>query len=61
MPTQLFTLPAALLVANTSLVWSEVQYTYTPTIGYVISGSLLLKDQIVYSWRMMLQRAAERA
>src|SRR5438105_11525862 len=27
---------------------------------YRTAGVLLLKDQIVYSWRMMLQRAAER-
>jgi Flp pilus assembly protein TadG len=40
------TLPSALLVPSTSLVWSEVQYAYTPTIGYVISGTLTLKDQI---------------
>ena len=40
------TLPAALNVANSSLIWSEVQYAYTPTIGYVISGTLTLKDQI---------------
>jgi Flp pilus assembly protein TadG len=40
------TLPAALLVANTSLIWSEVQYSYTPTIGYIVTGTLVLKDQI---------------
>jgi len=40
------TLPTALNVANTSLIWSEVQYSYTPTIGYVVSGTLTLKDQI---------------
>ena len=40
------TLPAALVVNNTSLVWSEVSYTYTPTIGYVITGPLNLSDQI---------------
>ena len=40
------TLPAALNVANTSLIWSEVQYTYKPAIGYVITGTLTLKDQI---------------
>ena len=34
------TLPAALNVANTSLIWSEVQYTYKPTIGYVMTGTL---------------------
>ena len=29
------TLPAALNVANTSLIWARSQYAYTPTIGYV--------------------------
>ncbi len=40
------TLPTALAVANTYLIWSEVQYSYKPTIGYVVSGTLTLKDQI---------------
>ena len=40
------TLPTALNVANTSLIWSEVAYTYTPTIGYVVTGTLNLSDQI---------------
>jgi Flp pilus assembly protein TadG len=40
------TLPSALVIPNTSLVWGEVSYTYTPTIGYVITGPLTLKDQI---------------
>ena len=40
------TLPPALNVANTSLIWSEVQYTYKPVIGYVVSGTLTLKDQL---------------
>jgi Flp pilus assembly protein TadG len=40
------TLPAALNVASTSLIWAEVQYAYTPTIGYVITGTLQLKDQM---------------
>jgi Flp pilus assembly protein TadG len=40
------TLPAALNVANTSLIWSEVQYTYKPVIGYVMTGTLTLKDHI---------------
>ena len=39
------TLPSALNVANTSLIWSEVQYAYTPTIGYVVTSTLTLKDQ----------------
>ena len=40
------TLPAALNVANTSLIWAEATYAYTPTIGYVITGTMTLKDQI---------------
>ena len=40
------TVPTALNVPNSWLIWSEVQYAYTPTIGYVISGTLTLKDQI---------------
>lgn len=40
------TLPTALVVPNSCLVWSEVQYTYKPTIGYVVTGTLTLKDQI---------------
>lgn len=40
------TLPSALVVPNTSLVWSEVTYSYKPTIGYVITGTMTLKDQL---------------
>jgi Flp pilus assembly protein TadG len=40
------TLPGALLVPNTSLVWGEVKYSYTPTIGYVMTGTLNLSDQL---------------
>jgi len=40
------TLPAALNVPSTSLIWSEVQYAYTPTIGYILSGTVTLKDHI---------------
>jgi Flp pilus assembly protein TadG len=40
------TLPAALNTASTSVIWAESQYTYTPAIGYVITGPMTLKDQI---------------
>jgi len=39
------TLPAALAVPNTQLIWSEVKYTYTPAIGYVMTGSINLSEQ----------------
>jgi Flp pilus assembly protein TadG len=40
------TLPTALNVANSTLIWGEVTYDYKPTIGYVISGTLTLSDKI---------------
>ena len=40
------TLPTALNVNNSSLIWSEVSYDYTPAVGYVITGTMTLKDQI---------------
>jgi Flp pilus assembly protein TadG len=40
------TLPTALNIANSSLIWSEVSYDYKPVIGYVITGTMKLTDQI---------------
>ena len=40
------TLPAALKVPGTWLIWSEVEYTYKPVVGYVVTGTLPLKDMI---------------
>jgi Flp pilus assembly protein TadG len=40
------TLPAALNTAGTWLIWAETEYAYTPAIGYVITGTMTLKDQI---------------
>ncbi|HEX5779772.1 MAG TPA: TadE/TadG family type IV pilus assembly protein [Xanthobacteraceae bacterium] len=31
---------------KTSLLWAEAEYTYTPTIGYVLSGAIDLKDKL---------------
>ena len=39
-------LPTALNVPNSQLIWSEVHYNYVPTIGYVVTGALNLFDQI---------------
>jgi len=54
------TLPTALKVNNTSLVWAEVAYDYKPAIGYVITGTLTLKDQIYMRPRLSesIQRTA---
>ena len=40
------TLPAGLVTANTYLIWSEVEYNYQPSIGYVITGNLNLTDKM---------------
>ncbi len=40
------TLPDALKVPSTSLVWGEAAYNYTPAIGYVVTGTMALSDQI---------------
>jgi Flp pilus assembly protein TadG len=45
------TIPAALAIPSTSLVWSEVTYAYTPIIGYTITGTLNLTDQMFMSPR----------
>ena len=39
-------LPTALVVPSSTLIWSEVSYSYKPTVGYLITGTLQLKDQI---------------
>ncbi|MGE0564372.1 MAG: TadE/TadG family type IV pilus assembly protein [Pseudolabrys sp.] len=44
-------IPSALAVANTSLVLSEVTYTYKPTIGHTITGTLDLSDKMYMSPR----------
>ncbi|HZP69830.1 MAG TPA: TadE/TadG family type IV pilus assembly protein [Pseudolabrys sp.] len=47
------TLPsAALAIPGTSLVWSEVSYNYTPIVGYTITGTLSLSDQMFMSPRI---------
>jgi Flp pilus assembly protein TadG len=37
--------PPDLLVPNTWLIWGEVDYSYTPAVGYVLKNSLPLHDQ----------------
>jgi Flp pilus assembly protein TadG len=51
-PGSSVTIPAALKVANTQLLFSEVSYDYTPTVGYVITGMLTLSDTMYMSPRI---------
>jgi Flp pilus assembly protein TadG len=39
-------LDPALAIDGGTLIWSEVEYAYTPAIGYVISGTLTMKDRL---------------
>ena len=48
-------LPANLNIPNSSLIWSEVSYAYTPVIGYVITRTLTLKDEIYMRPRLSNQ------
>jgi len=49
---QAVTLPTALMVAKASYIWGEAQYSYTPTLGYVMTGTLTLNDTMFMSPRM---------
>jgi Flp pilus assembly protein TadG len=39
-------IPAALRVANTSMIWGEATYAYKPIIGWVVTGTLNLSNQM---------------
>ena len=44
-PGDIITIPAALLVGDTYLIWSEVSYKYVPAVGYVMAmAGVTLKD-----------------
>ncbi len=43
---QIVTIPSALAVANTYLILGEVQYSYDPTFGYVLTNTVTLQDQM---------------
>jgi Flp pilus assembly protein TadG len=44
---QVVTVPSALAVPNSYLVLAEVQYSYNPTYGYVLTGTVTLHDQML--------------
>jgi Flp pilus assembly protein TadG len=45
------TLPGTLATPNTSYILGEVRYSYTPTLGYVMTGTVNLSNQIFMSPR----------
>jgi len=52
--------PATLRVAGTQIIVAEVYYTYSPAIGYVITGDLALNDRMFFVPRLVnkIQRCA---
>jgi Flp pilus assembly protein TadG len=38
-------IPPALMVASTSLIWGEASYAYRPTVGWTITGTLNMSDK----------------
>jgi len=46
------TIPSALAVPSTQLLFSEVSYAYTPAVGYAITGTLTLSDQMYMAPRI---------
>jgi Flp pilus assembly protein TadG len=45
-------IPAQLVQPNTSLIWGQVSYAFTPGLGYQVIGPLTLSDQIYKSPRL---------
>lgn len=46
------TLSSALTVANTQLLFAQASYAYTPTMGYAITGTINLTDQMYMAPRI---------
>jgi Flp pilus assembly protein TadG len=46
------TLPTSISTPNATYIWGEVQYAYTPSIGYQVTGSIILHDQTYMSPRL---------
>jgi Flp pilus assembly protein TadG len=46
------TLPGTLNTPNSYYIWGEVRYAYTPTLGYVMTGTYTLTNQIFMSPRI---------
>ncbi len=46
------TIPAALAVPSSQLLFGEATYAYTPTVGYTITGTLTLSDHMYMAPRI---------
>jgi Flp pilus assembly protein TadG len=58
LPTgQIVSLPASIDTPNVTYIWGQVWYTYTPSIGYQVTGPIVLTDQTFMSPRVSTQIA----
>ena len=48
---QAVTLPGTLAIPNSTVIWGQVSYAYTPTLGYVLTGTWNISDQMFMSPR----------
>jgi Flp pilus assembly protein TadG len=48
-PGDIVTIPAALKVDGTYLIWSEVSYTYVPAVGYVMAKTGVNLSDLTYT------------
>ena len=48
-PGDIVTIPAALKVDGTYLIWSEVSYTYVPAVGYVMAKTGVNLGDLTYT------------
>jgi Flp pilus assembly protein TadG len=56
------TLPTGLdQYPNTTLIWAEAVYTYTPAIGYVVTGSLAMNDKVYLRPRLTKEVCREKS
>lgn len=46
------TIPSSLAVPSTQLLFGEVSYAYTPSLGYIITGTVNLSDQMYMAPRI---------
>jgi Flp pilus assembly protein TadG len=51
-PLSTANVPTALLVPNTQLLFSQVSYAYKPIVGYTITGTLNLTDEMYMAPRI---------
>jgi Flp pilus assembly protein TadG len=46
-------IPTSLLINGTSLLWGEAYYAYKPVIGYVVTGTLKMYNQVLVAPRQL--------